>query len=123
MDALSWIYIANATLIILHEMDSAYRREWELFRLPGGIGGFLVIHVPIFLILLYGLIEINKSTFAGFVISLLLCVGGIAGFTIHMFFIKRGNADFKNAASLAILIAAFAVSLVQLFLTIGAMKG
>ena len=43
---LFWLYIVNLTLLILHEMDSAYWKEWQLFHLPGGVGGFLLIHLP-----------------------------------------------------------------------------
>lgn len=45
-DILLWLYLANAILLICHEMDSAYWKEWELFRLPGGITLFLIIHFP-----------------------------------------------------------------------------
>ncbi len=41
---LFWIYLANAVLLINHEIDSAYWKEWDLFKLPGGITGFLIIH-------------------------------------------------------------------------------
>jgi hypothetical protein len=40
----------NAILLINHEIDSAYWKEWELFKLPGGIGGFLILHFPMLLV-------------------------------------------------------------------------
>jgi hypothetical protein len=43
-DLLTWIYLVNATLLIVHEIDSAYWKEWELFKLPGGAGGFVILH-------------------------------------------------------------------------------
>ena len=33
---LTLIYLINATLLIVHEIDSAYWEEWKLFGLPGG---------------------------------------------------------------------------------------
>ena len=30
------LYVVNATLLICHQIDSAYWREWELLRVPGG---------------------------------------------------------------------------------------
>ncbi len=33
------LYLANATLLVVHELDSVFWREWELFRLPGGEAG------------------------------------------------------------------------------------
>jgi hypothetical protein len=44
LDALFWFYFMNAILLIVHEIDSAYWKEWELFKLRGGITGFLIIH-------------------------------------------------------------------------------
>ena len=34
-DLLVWLYLTNAVLLINHEIDSAYWKEWELFKLPG----------------------------------------------------------------------------------------
>jgi len=44
---LFWLYLINAILLINHEIDSAFWKEWELFKLLGGIGGFLILHFPI----------------------------------------------------------------------------
>ena len=60
-DAVLWIYLINATLLITHEIDSAYWREWEMFRLPGGVNAFLVIHLPLVLIVLLGLVLVVKG--------------------------------------------------------------
>ena len=60
-DILFWFYLTNAVLLILHEIDSAYWKEWELFRLPGGVAGFLLVHVPILYLVLYGLVLIPEE--------------------------------------------------------------
>ncbi|MFA9496698.1 MAG: DUF6713 family protein, partial [Candidatus Bathyarchaeota archaeon] len=52
---LTLIYLINATLLIVHEIDSAYWEEWKLFGLPGGLQGFLLIHIPLIALILYGL--------------------------------------------------------------------
>jgi hypothetical protein len=72
MNTLSWIYLINAILLIIHEIDSAYWKEWELFKLPGGLNAFLFLHFPILFLFLYGLLEIQKQSSIGSVISLLL---------------------------------------------------
>jgi hypothetical protein len=41
-ELLLWLYLVNAVLLINHEIDSAYWKEWELFKLPGSISGFLI---------------------------------------------------------------------------------
>jgi hypothetical protein len=46
-EVLFWIYLLNTVVLIIHEIDSAYWKEWELFRLPGGVTGFLNLHFPI----------------------------------------------------------------------------
>ena len=41
MKAITLLYIVNATLLLLHEIESAYEKEWEILKLPGKITGFL----------------------------------------------------------------------------------
>lgn len=117
-EILFWVYLVNAVLLILHEMDSAYWREWELFRLPGGATGFLLLHFPVLLLVLYGLVLVFQRTTAGLMLSLILGLAGVFAFSIHMYFIRRGRDEFKSAISLSILVAALVVSLVQVAITI-----
>jgi len=35
MKAITLLYIVNATLLLLHEIESAYEKEWEILKLPG----------------------------------------------------------------------------------------
>jgi len=42
-----FFYILNVTLLILHEIESSYEKEWEILKLPGKITGFLLFHIPI----------------------------------------------------------------------------
>jgi hypothetical protein len=91
MDLMTILYMANATLLLLHEIESAYEKEWDILRLPGGITGFLLMHIPIIFVILYGLIEIAKQTLAGFVLGLVLGVGGIVPFIVHKMIVKKEN--------------------------------
>jgi hypothetical protein len=90
-DAVLWIYLINATLLITHEIDSAYWREWEMFRLPGGVTAFLVIHLPLVLIVLVGLVLVVRQQYVGLLFSLALSLAGLAAFVIHMGFISKGR--------------------------------
>jgi hypothetical protein len=112
-EALFWIYLVNAVLLITHEIDSAYWREWELFRMPGGISGFLLLHLPLLFVVLYGLVLVSRQTLAGLILSLLLCLGGLFAFGIHTYFLWRGRDEFKAPMSQFILAATFILSLVQ----------
>ncbi len=122
LSILTWIYIINATLLIVHEIDSAYWQEWKLFKLPGGISFFLVLHLPLVVLILWGLVQLQQNTLAGYVMSMILAAAGIFAFTIHMIFIAKGNKEFKIPLSIALLIATLVVSIIQAWLTIIAMQ-
>jgi hypothetical protein len=117
---LFWIYLINAVLLINHEIDSAYWKEWQLLHLPGGITGFLLLHFPLLFLVLFGLIQVYEKTHTGIIFSLALGLIGIFAFSIHMFFIKKGHPEFKSPVSLFILIATLVVSLVQVMISINA---
>ena len=115
---LFWLYLLNAVLLITHEIDSAYWQEWRIFRLPGGIGGFLLMHVPLVALVLWGLIQVWEGTPAGSIFSICLAGGGIFAFSAHTIFIKRGHKEFDTAPSIALLWVILIVSLAQLATTI-----
>lgn len=117
-ETLFWVYLINSVLLINHEIDSAYWKEWVLFRLPGGITGFLIVHFPTLFLLLYGLVLVFQRTAAGLIFSLVLSLGGIFAFAIHAYFIKRGRQEFNSPISLFILIATLMMSLAQGGITI-----
>lgn len=82
-DILFWLYMINSILLINHEIDSAYWKEWELFKIPGGITGFLLVHFPLLFFVLYGLVLVSSHSSSGLIFSLILCLGGIFAFAIH----------------------------------------
>lgn len=100
-----WLYMTTATLLVVHEIDSAYWREWELFRLPGGAGGFMVLHIPILLVVLYGAVALGQEQAAGGVIALVVAAGALAAAGIHAGFLRAGHPQFRSAVSLLILAA------------------
>jgi hypothetical protein len=97
------LYLVNLTLLILHEMDSTYWKEWELFRLPGGLPGFLWIHLPLFLAGLYGLVLVDRGAAAGLVLSLVVSAAGIFAFALHSYFLAKGRPGFDTLSSRLIL--------------------
>ncbi len=82
---LFWIYLINAVMLIVHEIDSAYWKEWKLFKIPGGHSGFLLLHIPLIFLVLYGLVLVREEAFGGLIISLLLGLGGVFAFSIHKY--------------------------------------
>jgi hypothetical protein len=117
-DLLFWIYLLNAVVLINHEIDSAYWKEWDLFRLPGGITGFLLLHFPLLLFVLYGLVLVRQGSGAGLVFSMILALAGIFAFGIHMWFIRQGRKEFTTPMSRTILVATLVLSVVQATVTL-----
>jgi len=115
---LFWLYLSNSVLLINHEIDSAYWKEWELFRLPGGVTGFLLIHFPLLLFVLYGLVLVSRHSPQGLLFSLILCFGGIFAFAIHTYFLKKGRNEFNKPISKFILVTTLIVSTLQLVVTV-----
>jgi hypothetical protein len=105
-EVLFWVYLVNSVFLINHEIDSAYWKEW------------VVVHFPLLFLLLYGLVLVFQRTPAGLIFSLVLSLGGIFAFTIHIYFIKRGRHEFNAPISLFILIATLMMSLAQGAITI-----
>ncbi|MBU4224723.1 MAG: hypothetical protein KKC71_02740 [Chloroflexi bacterium] len=99
-------------------MDSAYWKEWDLFHLPGGIGGFLLIHLPLWIAGLYGLVLVREAALAGLILSLVVSLGGLFAFGIHTYFLKKGRPEFNAPVSKAILWALLILSLGQAVVTI-----
>ncbi|MEW6187099.1 MAG: DUF6713 family protein [Thermodesulfobacteriota bacterium] len=89
MGAVTFFYILNATMLLLHEMESAYEKEWEILKLPGHISGFLLLHVPILLLLLYGAVEMEKQSQIGMVLGIISGIGGLIPFLAHKILVKR----------------------------------
>jgi hypothetical protein len=102
MRLLTILYVANATLLLLHEIESAYVEEWEILKLPGGIKGFLLMHVPVILLLFWGVLEIEKRTPAGTLIAVIAGLGGLMPFFVHKI-AARKPGYFESPASNALI--------------------
>ncbi len=89
-EILFWIYLINAILLINHEIDSAYWKEWELFKLPGGIGGFLLLHFPLLFLILYGLVCLERQAFSG---KIIFFIFPLCFFVRFVFFVVNKTAQ------------------------------
>ena len=115
---LFWLYLINATVLATHEVESGYWKEWELFHLPGGVTGFLLLHFPLLWLTLYGLVLVDRGVMAGQILSLVLSLAGIFAFSIHTYFVRQGREQFKTPVSLSILWGTLLTSLAQLGVTL-----
>lgn len=96
-------YVLNAMLLLLHEIESAYEKEWEILKLPGKITGFLLMHIPIILFLFWGLIEIYEHTTTGMTVGIITGIGGLIPFVVHKLLMKR-NKCFNRMISNSVMI-------------------
>jgi len=120
MDLLFWIYLINATILINHEIDSAYWQEWKLIdpNDKNGINGFLILHFPMILAILLGLVFVYDNKFAGLIFSLILSAGGLFAFFFHFYHLRKGKPEFNTVLSKGLIISTFLISLFQIILTI-----
>jgi hypothetical protein len=91
-EALIVVYILNLMLLVLHEIESAYFKEWEILKLPGGITGFLLLHVPVLAVFFYGLAAISLASDLGLVIGIVAGAGGLLPILVHKVLVRRKNA-------------------------------
>lgn len=117
-DAMLILYLANSVFLICHEIDSAYWQEWNLFGVRGGINAFLVIHVPLVLLVLLGLLEVQRGTGAGYYFSVVLSLAGVVTFLIHRYFLRKGRREFTAFMSRFILAVILVISILQMALTV-----
>lgn len=119
----AWVYAVNATLLICHEIDAAFWREWELFHLPGGVAGFVLLHIPLVAGVLWGLAALLLARPEGRWLSLVLAVAGLAGGVLHLGLLAAGDPAFRSPVSAALIGAFTLVSLVQLRFVVPAFRG
>lgn len=106
----------------MHEIDSAYWHEWQLFGIPGGIQVFLVVNFALLVPFLYGLVRLARDLRAGAAYGIALSLAGLGAFAIHATFLIQGHPEFRLPASLATLGLALCTSL-ALGLTALAQRG
>jgi len=109
-------YLVNASLVLCHEIDSAYWREWDLFHLPGGPPGFVALHLIVIPLILVGLVMVARDAERSPWWSIPIAVAGIAGSTLHLTLLALGDSSFSTPFSLA-LIVAFGLSSATLLVT------
>ncbi len=107
------LYLVNAALLVVHEIDSAYWKEWELFRLPGGLGVFLALHVPLVIAVMWGYEQVTADSRAARWASMVLAVAGAMAPLLHGALLLLGSPAFRTTTSIAVLVAVGLVSVVQ----------
>ncbi|MFH1564475.1 MAG: DUF6713 family protein [bacterium] len=117
-EILFWLYFINCAVLIMHQIDASYWKEWEMINLPGGIIGNFIFNILVVPAFLYGLILVWEGSIIGNIFSLLLSLTGLFVFFFHFYFLKRGDKKFDMFISKLILAATLIVSIIELAVTL-----
>ena len=109
------VYLANAVVLLAHQIDAAFWKEWTLFGLPGGIQLFVILNLPIIALVLWGQRSLALKQAGGTLLSWLLVAGGLFAAGFHGLHLLRGDEAFRLPMSLALLVATGGLSLAQVF--------
>jgi len=111
------VYLVNSTLLICHEIDSAYWREWELFHIPSGPIAFVALHLPLVAFVLYGKMLAARGDRAWCWYSLMTGVAGVCGGVLHISLLLAGSQPFSTWFSTSLIAAFLLASITQLVVT------
>jgi len=95
---LIFFYILNATFLILHEIESAYEKEWEILKLPVKLTGFILLHIPLLFLVFYGLYFMIEHPQTKTTISVLAGSMGLIPFLVHKIIVNK-KEHFNKAIS------------------------
>lgn len=117
MRALDRVAALNLTLVMVHQAEAAYWKEWEMFGLPGGIQMFTLFNMGAFLLLLWLYTAVISRKPIGLRASFL--IAGLSGVVlpIHAAFAFAGFTEFHLPVSIAVIVGTFVVSIWQAVLT------
>jgi hypothetical protein len=120
--ALLAVYLVNASLLLCHEIDSAFWREWELFHLPGGAPGFVALHLLLVPLVLWGVVALARHSPSGRWLALAVGLAGIAGGAAHAAFLLSGDQRFTTPFSESLIAAFVVASVIQTLLALASWK-
>lgn len=107
------LYTANATVLLLHQVDAAYWQEWKLFRLPGGVQLFVALNLPIVYGVLRGTRAVSVGARSAPGWSGALAAAGLFAVVFHTAHLSRGDDAFRTPVSIGLLAATGVLSAAQ----------
>lgn len=105
------LYAVTLALLLTHQVDSAYWKEWELLHIPGGPQLNLVLNLALIGVGLAGFALAIDGSKVGHVMSLLVAGAGVFACAVHGHFIAHGDERFRLPASIAVLVATLPASI------------
>lgn len=115
-----YLFIANISMLILHEMDAIRRKEWKLFIIlkdmkdDQGYLLFSALHFPLCFIILYFIMNNGSTYYSIFAlgINIFLVVHG----GLHLLFRKKTANEFSGVYSYTIIFLMSVLAALQLVL-------
>lgn len=89
--------------LILHQIDAAYWKEWEMFHVPGGVQGFLVFNLAAIAVVLAGYRHVLLATPRAPLYACVCAALGVGTCLIHAGFALAGLEQFHLPLSMAII--------------------
>jgi len=99
---LGFFYILNIIILILHEIESGYEKEWEILKLPVKLTGFILLHIPILFLFFYGLYFIILYPQTRAIISIISGSIGFIPFLVHKVIINKKEHFNKTISNILI---------------------
>jgi hypothetical protein len=96
-------YFWTMLFLILHQIDAAYWKEWEMFHVPGGVQGFLVFNLAAIALVLAGYRHVLLATPKATLYAGLCAALGVGTCLIHAGFALAGMEQFHLPLSVAII--------------------
>ncbi|QKE62471.1 hypothetical protein HNE05_03555 [Aquipseudomonas campi] len=106
-------FFLTMCLLILHQIDAAFWREWEMFYLPGGVQGYLLFNSLIIPVVLLGYKHVIQSSSKAIIFATVCATLGVLTFLIHSGFALAGLEQFHLPLSRAIIALCLLSSLWQ----------
>jgi len=110
-------YLITMSLLILHQIDAAYWKEWQMFYLPGGIQVFLLFNIFIIPIVLIGYKQLITQSNTAHFYSYLCASLAVLTFVMHFGFALLGASQFHLPLSMTIIVFCLIFGIRQLVLT------
>jgi len=107
------LYLANATVLITHQIDAAFWHEWELFGIPGGAPVNMLMNLPMMFAIVWGARALALGRIGGIVMSWALVGSGAVAIALHGWFLLHGHDAFRTPVSLSLLAATGVISALQ----------
>jgi hypothetical protein len=100
------LMVIQLALLLLHQMDSTYFREWEILPFVRmGYTAFLVVTAALAVVPVVGVALLTSRHAAGFYLAVAWGAVGLVVPAFHTYHYLRGTAGFRNFWSAAIIYA------------------